>query len=405
MHYTELEGGRRRDARAGHRPEAEARSAPDALAAGEILRLQATAGNQAVQRLLATRRPPVRTLQRVKTGAPLARDKERATAVITPLLDKYFVGQNVTRINKEARAQREQEIIRLATGDLTMADEKFWRQVEVGKAVAQQIFDAEDAPAQEAYKEGKKISEGLDAEAVKAFGPDFLTRLDYWSEKAKRVRQPGRAQFAGYVPLWCDHATALVIDLLADDPSFTSSLDVVKQGNPRVDGHWYVLANREGEIQYGRALTENEFVIDLWGALRLDLPSAVLDASSTVAAPGQAGVLNLFPTNKLESVMSVPEKSQSDAELIADALLAVEGIEDAPLAGEGDDDFKDLLASFMGGGHETPTRSQDELLAEALSAGEGVPDLDDLLATLETDKQTRQAAPAAAAPSSSSGDS
>jgi hypothetical protein len=332
-------------------------------------------------------------LQRVKTGEALAHDKQRARAVINPLIGKYFVGQNITRIDKDARATRERDIIRVAMQNVSIDDEQFNLKMRAAKAVAEAIFDDEDAPVREAYKEAKKISEDLDARATEKFGEKFLSRLDYWREKARRVKQEGRSEFHGFVPLWCDHATALVIDLLAGDPEFTSTLDVVKQGSPQVDGHWYVLANREGDIQYGRALTENEFVIDLWGALRLNLSSAVLDAGTAVDTPGQSGVLNLFPTDRLESVMTVPEKQRSDADLIADALLDLERIEPEPRAGAGDEDLNELLAQLRGE-QQTQTKSADELYEAAFSGGEGVTDLDELLATLDKEKETKRAAPA-----------
>jgi hypothetical protein len=301
----------KRDAMAGVLLKPAASPAP-VLDARGLMRLQSSAGNRAVQRLLATRGASPRALHRVTTGATLDADKAYARQVINPLLDQYFVGQDLTRIDKVKRAAREQEILLGFTKGKELVSDPYMNALDVAKKVAALVFDLEDAPLKEAYKEGMKISKGLDAEAVERFGPEFLSKLDYWSEKARRVRDDRKARFEGYVPLWCDHATALVIDLLATDSSFTSSLDVVMQGDPKSNGHWYVLANREGVIEYGRELTENEFVIDLWGSLRLGLTTTVHDS----------GPLHLFQIEDLEGVMSVPEKEELDADTLLDDLLA-----------------------------------------------------------------------------------
>jgi hypothetical protein len=190
--------------------------------------------------------------------------------------------------------------------NLSPASQEYWKALEESRAMVRGFLESKE------YAEGMRISQGLDMEAATNFGPDFLADLRYWKEKAARVGREGRAKFQGRVPLWCDQATALVIAQLAEDPAFASSLDVVKQGDPRGQGHWYVLANRAPGrgVEYGRRLEPEEFVIDLWGTLLRQLPTVVHDQ----------GMINLFMIEDLEIVFSVAEKADLDsllAELIA----------------------------------------------------------------------------------------
>jgi hypothetical protein len=410
MYRTEREHERERPARAADQLEAEAKRAP-VLDAREVVRLQATAGNQAVQRLLGARPASVRTLQReVTTGAELTADKAYAHKVIDPLLTQYFIGQSLSSLDDDRERRKDARIKELIKG-LDVLDEKFVDAYEKAKATATAEYEAEEpvyAPMKAAYQEGDRISRGLDLLAEGTFKTrDFVSKLEYWRAKAKRVGDKKRTRLGadeegrgGRLPLWCDHATALVVDLLSAHPAFKSSLDVIKQGDPHVSGHWYVLANRERDIEYGRKLTENEFVIDLWGAILRELPTAVLDAQSSYPLADYAGILNLIKIEKLESVMTVRQGKTEGDEPASEVPAAAELIEDEVLAPEDEEDFDALLARLTAG-EPLQTRSPEELLEAALSGGEGMQDLDDLLSALGEPKGTG----AAAASSSSEGES
>lgn len=88
---------------------------------------------------------------------------------------------------------------------------------------------------------------------------------------ADLVARPFGASSTGRVPIWCHQSTAIIVHTLRSDRRFSSRLDIVKQGNPLEEGHWYVLANRMSRAapKWGEQLQPNEFIIDIWGALRL----------------------------------------------------------------------------------------------------------------------------------------
>jgi hypothetical protein len=390
MRHTEIARARKPDDLAERRrSHTEARPAP-ALDPREIARLQATAGNQAVQRLLGVRRPSGPMLQRVTTGEDLEADKALARQLVDPLLKQYFIGQSLTSLDDDREKRKDQRVAELIKG-MDFLDSKFIDALNSAQATAQQEYEAEEpiyAPMKAAYQEGDRISRGLDLVAKDKFKTEkFVQKLDYWREKAKRVQSEKRTRLGadekgegGRLPLWCDHATALVISLLSDKPAFKSSLDVIRQGDPHVSGHWYVLANREGDPTYGRKLTENEFLIDLWGAILRELPTTVLDSRSSYPKADYAGVMNLLQIPKLESVMTVRQGTV-----------------------EGDEDFDALLAQLLASEQPIQPKDLDQMLADAFTAGEGVQDLDDLLATLGEPKATGSTP--AAATGGSDGDS
>lgn len=101
-------------------------------------------------------------------------------------------------------------------------------------------------------------------------------RPEFWQHKGERLLAAGMeptrgGEAAGKVPMWCDQSTAIIVATLRGNAAFKSSLTVIKQGDPKQHGHWYVLANLQpGKAPaYGDALQDDEFVIDIWGALRL----------------------------------------------------------------------------------------------------------------------------------------
>lgn len=300
-----------------------------------LLELQRTVGNAAVCALLM-RRPEQRAatamLQRVTTGDKLAADKALARAKFDPLLEKYMVGQALAGIKSESVNRLYQDFGARAVMGLEAGSDAYMLALAQSRALVQGFLESKE------YAEGMRISQGLDMEASARFGPAFLTQLGYWKEKAARVSREGRAAFQGRVPLWCDQATALVIAGLAEDPAFHASLDVVKQGDPRGQGHWYVLANRAPErgVEYGRALEPTEFVIDLWGALAKQLPTVVHDQ----------GPINLFEIKDLEVVYTASEKQGLDT-LLADLKAGHDASAVAGAAPAGTDtDIEQLFAGM-----------------------------------------------------------
>jgi hypothetical protein len=100
---------------------------------------------------------------------------------------------------------------------------------------------------------------------------------DFWLKKGAPQQHLGTGS-----GLWCDASAALIIHLLAQNPNFKSSLHIVSQGDPKHHGHWYVVANRSDNdlLQFkhffGPARGAFNFTIDIWGAIRGKLRSAVV---------------------------------------------------------------------------------------------------------------------------------
>jgi uncharacterized protein DUF4157 len=126
----------------------------------------------------------------------------------------------------------------------------------------------------------------------------------FWLEKGADLLMSPMARILlrtkreGLQPMWCDQATAITIATLQADPKFKASLEVIKQGDPKQHGHWYVLANRdpkEAAATYGQPLTGGQFIIDIWGALRLREEPDV-DCDSCVFPEGNQAVLNAAVT-------------------------------------------------------------------------------------------------------------
>ncbi|MBK8862539.1 MAG: hypothetical protein KBF65_01250 [Rubrivivax sp.] len=140
-------------------------------------------------------------------------------------------------------------------------------------------------------------------------------RPEFWQYKGEQLlahpMAPTRGgDDEGKVPIWCDQSTAIIVATLRGNAAFKSSLTVIKQGDPKQHGHWYVLANQEpGKTPaFGDALQGDEFVIDIWGALRLKESDPSVD--TVVYQEGTRMLLNT-------AVVAEPEEG-ADEEALQD---------------------------------------------------------------------------------------
>ena len=140
-------------------------------------------------------------------------------------------------------------------------------------------------------------------------------RPEFWQYKGEQLLAHPMAQTRGgddegKVPIWCDQSTAIIVATLRGNAAFKSSLTVIKQGDPKQHGHWYVLANQEpGKTPaFGDALQGDEFVIDIWGALRLKESDPSVD--TVVYQEGTRMLLNT-------AVVAEPEEG-ADEEALQD---------------------------------------------------------------------------------------
>lgn len=134
---------------------------------------------------------------------------------------------------------------------------------------------------------------------------------EFWMFKGQQLLDVPMSKIAGghkdgKTPIWCDQSTAIIIATLANNKQFTSPLEVIKQGDPKQHGHWYVLANRDPDAsapKWGDELEGNEFIIDIWGTLRLNEPDFDEDAqkwvwphqyNSVVHRSDNPGLLNVY---------------------------------------------------------------------------------------------------------------
>jgi Domain of unknown function (DUF4157) len=119
--------------------------------------------------------------------------------------------------------------------------------------------------------------QGIGAKALD-LQEEVWSRPEFWLTKGKDLLDEPMEQIQGgsdegKIPIWCDQSTAIIIATLQDQDDFKSSLEVIKQGDPKQHGHWYVLANRDPGSpppNFGQPLKGNEFIIDIWGTLRLN---------------------------------------------------------------------------------------------------------------------------------------
>lgn len=175
------------------------------------------------------------------------------------------------------------------------------RQAELRKWSKEEIVNKliELKPDEEAFREGYMDDETskfdlmnqllnlIEREAESSKKTDLHEQVwsqpEFWLYKGKDLLDTPMGEIAGEespdegkIPIWCDQSTSIIIATLQAEPRFKSSLEVIKQGDPKQHGHWYVLANRSPEASapaYGKELEGNEFIIDIWGTLRLNEPN------------------------------------------------------------------------------------------------------------------------------------
>lgn len=170
------------------------------------------------------------------------------------------------------------------------------RRKELYKKTKEELVDRliELVPTEEANRQEYEYSEKFDLvnsilkvldEKDQGIGAKALdlqeevwSRPEFWLTKGKDLLDEPMGQIQGgsdegKIPIWCDQSTAIIMATLRDQDDFKSSLEVIKQGDPKQHGHWYVLANRDAGSPfptYGQPLTGKEFIIDIWGTLRLN---------------------------------------------------------------------------------------------------------------------------------------
>jgi hypothetical protein len=100
------------------------------------------------------------------------------------------------------------------------------------------------------------------------------------------------------IPIRCDGSAALAFYYLCIDNCFTATIGLVKQGNPKTQGHWFLVAGVAEDLRTenvsslqdvasGRDRTRSWcFVIDLWEAM-------FQGAASTIAYPAACVAMDL----------------------------------------------------------------------------------------------------------------
>jgi len=213
-------------------------------------------------------------------------------------------------------------------------DRQRQREEDLKKLSKQDLVDRliEEIPEEEPFREAymgpetskwdlvKQLARHLgqnDKSQVATLDPqeEVWKRPEFWQYKGEQLlahpMAPTRGrEDEGKVPIWCDQSTAIIVATLRGNAAFKSSLTVIKQGDPKQHGHWYVLANQEpGKTPaFGDALQGDEFVIDIWGALRLKESDPSVD--TVVYQEGARMLLNT-------AVVAEPEED-ADEEALQD---------------------------------------------------------------------------------------
>lgn len=113
----------------------------------------------------------------------------------------------------------------------------------------------------ELYKRGQGCS-FKETLQLRSAGLD-ASQIEYWATKGISQRQQPKGS-----GLWCDGSASIIMSRLTQQPKFGSSLTVVEQGNAKMHGHWWVIANLAVENPVvGGSFGDNAFTIDIWGAL------------------------------------------------------------------------------------------------------------------------------------------
>lgn len=139
---------------------------------------------------------------------------------------------------------------------------------------------------------------GLAASSHEAMQNGILKRttkdVAYWVFKGNNQRK--QATGSG---LWCDGSAAIIMSELTNQPDFGGTLTVVSQGDPKLHGHWFVIADWDGTpLAYNKYFNTASYTLDIWGAIRGDYKSAVFDPGQCVYNCGDDNSLVVHCTAK-----------------------------------------------------------------------------------------------------------
>ena len=166
----------------------------------------------------------------------------------------------------------------------------------IGRRVYGQGIDTTTNAGLALYQRGGRLSTTLTLQNNAAHRAS--NQVGYWEHIGSRQRREPDGS-----GLWCDGSAGIIISLLAQRSDFKSKLEVIKQGDPTLHGHWWVLANSPNNtvLDFDTALPKDSFVIDIWGAIRGDLPSSVAYNPSKI-------LYDCGEDNTLQVVCTVPAK-------------------------------------------------------------------------------------------------
>ncbi|WP_444931387.1 hypothetical protein ACJJIF_06305 [Microbulbifer sp. SSSA002] len=141
----------------------------------------------------------------------------------------------------------------------------------ISRRVYGQGIDTTNDAGLDLYQRGGRLSTMLTLQNNSAHRTS--DQIAYW----KHIGDRQQKEPAGS-GLWCDGSAGIIISLLSQRSDFKSKLEVIKQGDPTLHGHWWVLANRPDGVvlDFGADLHNDCFVIDIWGAIRGKLASSVV---------------------------------------------------------------------------------------------------------------------------------
>jgi hypothetical protein len=208
------------------------------------------------------------------------------------------------RRNGKINTERNEQIVTRLVNDVLQANDGLYgvwlsRDMELARelcdpylttrVIGQGLGDSEED--KEKYKKGSGQSAGALFGEIQKLRKDDNANIkpsaamqvkpyasqDFWLRKGE-----AESKAAPNGGLWCDASAALIVYLLAKNPSFKSSLHIVSQGDPKHHGHWYVVANRsDNELlkygyYFGPSNGQCNFTIDIWGAIRAEEESSVV---------------------------------------------------------------------------------------------------------------------------------
>ncbi len=256
-------------------------------------------------------------IKRIYVESDVEADMKLASSLLNGYLNTHVIGQHLTKKvkNKDklvsqgmTKAKNAESYVlgelgvsgvkgKAASSNIEEREKlKSERRKELYKKTKEELIDRliELVPTEEVSRQEYEYSEKFDLvnsilkvldEKDQGIGAKVLdlqeevwSRPEFWLTKGKDLLNEPMGQIQGgsdegKIPIWCDQSTAIIIATLQNQSDFKSSLEVIKQGDPKQHGHWYVLANRDTGSPlptYGKPLTGKEFIIDIWGTLRLN---------------------------------------------------------------------------------------------------------------------------------------